>query len=62
MLLAALLYRATPQDFIAMLRPNAAEMTPNGAVVFGLVIIAGSLVARDLPGLAIVLAVALISG
>jgi hypothetical protein len=34
-------------------------MTPNGAVIFGLVIVAGSLVARDLPGLAIVLAVAL---
>ena len=30
-------------------------MTPNGAVVFGLVIIAGGLVARDLPGLAVVL-------
>jgi hypothetical protein len=37
-------------------------MTPNGAVVFGLIIIAGSLIARDLPGLAIVLAVALAYG
>jgi hypothetical protein len=37
-------------------------MTPNGAVVFALLIIAGSLVARDLSGLAAVLAVALLFG
>ena len=37
-------------------------MTPNGAVVFALVIIAGSLVARDLSGLAVVLAIALLFG
>jgi hypothetical protein len=37
-------------------------MTPNGAVVFALVIVAGSFLARDLPGLAVVLAVALASG
>lgn len=36
-------------------------MTPNGAVVFALVIVAGSFLARDLPGLAVVLAVALAS-
>ena len=58
-LLAALLYRATPQrvhrDAAA---PRAAPrphepMTPNGAIVFGLVVIAGAIVARDLPGLAL---------
>ena len=37
-------------------------MTPNGAVVFALVIIAGSVIARDLPGLAVVLAIALAYG
>jgi hypothetical protein len=37
-------------------------MTPNGAVVFALVIIAGSVIARDLPGLAVVLAIALVYG
>ena len=37
-------------------------MTPNGAVVFALLISAGSLLARDLPGLAAVLAVALLFG
>ena len=37
-------------------------MTPNGAMVFALVIVAGSLVARDLPGLVAVLAVALVYG
>ena len=35
-------------------------MTPNGAIVFGLVIIAGTFAARDLPGLAAVLGVTLI--
>jgi hypothetical protein len=35
-------------------------MTPNGAIAFGLVIIAASLVARDLASLAIVLAVVLL--
>jgi hypothetical protein len=35
-------------------------MTPNGAIVFGLLAIGGALAARDLPGLAVVLAVALI--
>ena len=37
-------------------------MTPNGAVVFALVIVAGSLVARDLPGLAALLVVTLVFG
>jgi hypothetical protein len=37
-------------------------MTPNGAVVFALVVIAASLIARDVPSLAIVLAIALIYG
>ena len=57
-LLAALLYRATPQDFIAMLRPAPAigDMTPNGAVVFALVVIAGSLIARGPMGLGLILA------
>jgi len=35
-------------------------MTPNGAIVFGLVIIAATITARDLPGLAAVLGVTLI--
>jgi hypothetical protein len=35
-------------------------MTPNGAIVFGFLVIAGAAVARDLPGLAVMLAVALI--
>jgi hypothetical protein len=35
-------------------------MTPNGAIVFGLVAIAGSVVAASLPGLAVMLMVALI--
>jgi len=35
-------------------------MTPNGAIVFGLVAIAGSVAASSLPGLAVMLAVALI--
>ena len=35
-------------------------MTPNGAVIFGLVVIAGALVARDLASLAVILAVTLI--
>jgi hypothetical protein len=35
-------------------------MTPNGAIVFGLVIIAATFAAGDLPGLAVVLGVALI--
>ncbi|MGZ5841487.1 MAG: hypothetical protein ACXWJ8_06065 [Xanthobacteraceae bacterium] len=35
-------------------------MTPNGAIVFGLVAIAGSVAAGSLPGLAVMLAVALI--
>ena len=35
-------------------------MTPNGAIVFGLVAMAAAFAARDLPGLAVVLAVALV--
>jgi hypothetical protein len=35
-------------------------MTPNGAIVFGLLVIGGAVVARDLASLAVVLAVALI--
>jgi F0F1-type ATP synthase assembly protein I len=35
-------------------------MTPNGAIIFGLVAIAGSVAAGSLPGLAVMLAVALI--
>ncbi len=35
-------------------------MTPNGAVLFGLLVIAGALLARDLAGPAVILAVALI--
>ena len=35
-------------------------MTPNGAVIFGFVIIAGALVARDLVSLAVILAVTLL--
>jgi hypothetical protein len=35
-------------------------MTPNGAIVFGLVVVAGSIAAANLPGLAVMLAVALI--
>jgi hypothetical protein len=35
-------------------------MTPNGAIVFALVIIAATILARDLPGLAVVLAATLI--
>ena len=35
-------------------------MTPNGAIVFGLVAVAGSVVSGSLPGLAVMLAVALI--
>jgi hypothetical protein len=35
-------------------------MTPNGAVIFGLVVIAGALIARDLASLAIVLTITLI--
>jgi hypothetical protein len=35
-------------------------MTPNGAVVFGLVVVAAGLVARDLPSLAIILALLLV--
>jgi hypothetical protein len=37
-------------------------MTPNGAIVFGLLVIGGAVLARDLPSLAIVLALALIFG
>src|SRR5262245_29850157 len=37
-------------------------MTPNGAVVFASVIVIGSVLAHGLPGLAVVLAVALIFG
>lgn len=35
-------------------------MTPNGAIVFGLVLVAAALIARDLAGLAIVMAIVLI--
>jgi hypothetical protein len=35
-------------------------MTPNGAIVFGLTVIAAAAVARDLTGLAVVLAIALV--
>ena len=35
-------------------------MTPNGAIVFGLLVITGATIARDLPGLAVVLAVAVV--
>lgn len=35
-------------------------MTPNGAVIFGLVVIAGALVARDLASLAVILTITLI--
>ena len=35
-------------------------MTPNGAVIFGLAVIAGALVARDLAGLAVILTITLI--
>jgi hypothetical protein len=37
-------------------------MTPNGAIVFGLLVIGAAVVARDWPSLAIILAVALIFG
>jgi hypothetical protein len=35
-------------------------MSPNGAVIFGLVVVAGAIVARDLTSLAVMLAVALV--
>ena len=35
-------------------------MTPNGAVIFGFVVIAGALVARDPASLAVILAITLI--
>jgi hypothetical protein len=35
-------------------------MTPNGAIVFGVMIVAGTLIARDLTGLAIILAITVI--
>src|SRR5215213_6099048 len=35
-------------------------MTPNGAVLFGFLVIAGALIARDLGSLAVILAIALI--
>jgi energy-coupling factor transport system substrate-specific component len=59
-LLAALLYRATPGDFIAMLQTpylraeNA--MTPNGAIIFGLVVVTGAMIASGLGGLCALLA------
>ena len=53
-LVAALLFRATPADFIAMVRGTpAADMTPNGAVIFAAVTIAAAM-AANLRGLALV--------
>ena len=56
-LLAALLYRATPQRIHrhAGAGKNLGGMTPNGAVVFALLIIVSALLARDLAGLLVIL-------